>query len=50
VSELRLVGDRNEEERPSDLIASRLWEAALFFDNKEAMNLGNQERKAFSHG
>jgi hypothetical protein len=35
---------------PSDLIASRLREAVLLFDNKEAKNLGNQERKEFSHG
>jgi hypothetical protein len=35
---------------PSDLIASRVWEAALLFDNKEARNLGNQERKVEKGG
>ena len=44
------VGNWNEEGVPSDLIASRLREAALLFDNIEAKNLGNQERKAFNHG
>ena len=29
---------------PSDLIASRLWEVVLLFDNKEAKNLAIQER------
>ena len=44
------VGDWNEEGVPNDLIAFRLREAALLIDNKEAKNLGNQERKAFNHG
>ena len=57
------VGERKEEgkanpesfrgQKPAEsslraiLIASRLWEAALLFDNKEARNLGDQERKVF---
>ena len=44
------VSDWNEECVPSDLIASRVREAVLLFDNKEARNLGIQERKAFNHG
>ena len=33
VSELELVGGWKEERKPSDLIASRLREAALLFEN-----------------
>ena len=42
-----------KEDVPSDLIASCRWEAVLLFDNmkfrnKEAKNLGNQERRTES--
>jgi len=45
-----LVGGWNEEDVPSDLIASRVREAALCFDNmnnrnKQTNNLWSQERK-----
>ncbi len=55
VLKLGLVGVRSKEDTPSDLIASREWEAALFFDsmkyrNKETKNLGSQERKVGKSG
>src|SRR5258706_4099255 len=42
---------RRRSQANCDLIASRMREAALLFDNKEAKNLGDQERMVpFNHG
>ena len=42
VLRLGLVGVRSKEDTPSDLIASRLWEAALIF---EIMKYGYKETR-----
>ncbi len=46
---IQAVGDRNEEEVPSDLIASHMWEAVLFFDNPIGNRLATNETQ-IKHG